>query len=519
MADPPPLPPLPPAIGLDLGSSYSRAAVLQGGKIKTIKDERGNTSFPTYVGFSSDPDSAVVLVGREARDLSAHHPTNTAVGFKRLLGRAISDQRVAKDEKYLPIELSSDEKTGLAAVRVRCKGVPTNYSPEQLLTILTEKIVESAFTSLGTPVRDAVVTVPSCFNLYQRQMVHHLCEEAGLNVLCTVNEATAAGLAYCFEKQFTKKRNILVVNVGAGYMSAVIMAVSGSLYEVASISGSCDVSGTEIDHILVDYYLQELRKKVGHDIPKNKNFVRTLRLAASAAKRKLSTSKHATITFQLYNCEVGISRAKLEELCADMFKKLVDVVEEALRNCNGGRLRVNQVDDVLLVGDGANVPKVSELIRRFFGGKELIPLSSESASWGSALLAAVLQNRTYQIPSISSMMLTSVLPSSIGIEAPAGLVTTVITTSAKLPSRETIKVTTVSDKQQKVIVNLYEGESPVTKDNLYLGQVALTIPSAPRGMPKISVTVEVKWDGSVVATVMEEASYSKAELVVSLVSD
>ena len=516
---PPPLPPLPPAIGLDLGTSYSRAAVLHGGKIKTITDERGNPNFPTCVGFSSDPDSSVILTGKEARDFSALHPTNTAVGFKRLIGRTVDDPRVSNDEKYLSFEVTAaDENTRLAAVRVRCKGIPTNYSPDKLMTILTSKIVDDAFTNLGMPVRDAVVTIPSCFNLYQRQLVHKLCEEAGLNVLCTLNEATAAGLAYCFEKQFPKQRNVLVVNVGAGYLSIVVMVVSGSSYEVKSIAGSCDVSGSEIDHILVDYYLKELKLKVGHDIPHNKTFVRTLRLAASAAKRRLSASKHATITFQLYNSEVGISRTKLEEMCADVFQNLMDVVESALRNCNSGKLDLSNVDDILLVGDGTSVPKVRELIQQFFNRKELKMLSSESAAHGSALLAAILQNRTYEIPSITSMVLMSVLPSTLSIEAPRGLVTPVIPKNAKLPAKETIKVTTISERQQRVVVNLYEGESPVTKDNLFLGQVALTIPLAPRGMPKIHITIEAKWDGSVVATVMDDASYNKAELTVSLVS-
>lgn len=521
MADPPPLPPLPPAIGLDLGTAYSRAALLQDGQLKTIKDERGNPNFPTCVGFSSDPDSSVVLVGKEARDLSALHPTNTAVGFKRLIGCAISDPRVAKDEKYLPVEVVADEKSQLCMVRVRCKGKPTNYSPDQLMTTFTERIVENAFTNLGIPIRDAVVTVPSCFNLYQRQLVHQLCEEAGLNVLTTVNEATAAGLAYCFEKQFSaaKGRNILVVNLGAGYLSVVVMAVSGSLYEVKSIAGSCDVSGCKIDHILVDHYLKELKAKVGHEIPRDKRFVRTLRLAAAAAKRKLSTAKQANITFQQYKCEVGISRALLEELCANLYKNLMDTIDSALRNCNGGKLGLSHVDDVLLVGDGTTIPKVRELIQHFFSGKELKQLDSESASHGSALLAAALQNRTYQIPSISNMILMSVLPSSLSIEAPAGLVTTVVPKNSKLPARETVKVTTIKDRQQKVIVNFYEGESPVTKDNLYLGQVALTIPLAPRGMPKISVTIEVQWDGSVVAMVSEDASWTKAELAINLVSE
>ena len=524
MSEPPPLPPLPPAIGLDLGMSYSKAAVLHGGQPKTIKDERGNSNFPTYVGFSSDPDSAVVLVGKEARDLSALHPTNTAIGFKRLLGRAVTDPRVVNDEKYLPIELVQDEKTQLAAVRVRCKGIPTNYSPEQLMTTLTENIVENAFKSLGMPVRDAVVTVPSCFNLLQRKLVHQFCEEAGLNVLCTVNEATAAGLAHCVEKQATffanttKERNILVVNLGAGYLSVVVMGALGNTYEVKSISGSCDVSGSEIDHILVDYYLQELKKKIGHDVPQKKPFIRTLRLAAAAAKRKLSSSKQATITFQLYNCEVGISRAMLEDLCGDVFKRLMDEIEGALRSCNSGRLGLHQVDDILLVGEGSSVPKIQELIRHFFNGKELQQLSSESAARGSALLAAVLQNRTYQLPSISSMILKTVLPSTISIEAPTGLVTTVISKNTKLPAKETIKVTTITENQKQVIVNFYEGESPVTRDNLYLGQVVLVIAAAPRGMPKISVTVEVQWDGSVSAIVEEEASYRKAELDVSIVS-
>ena len=523
MAEPPPLPPLPPAIGLDLGMSYSRAAVLQDGQPKTIKDERGNSNFPTYVGFSSDPDSTVILVGKEARDLSALNPTNTATGFKRLLGRAVTDPRVINDEKYLPIELVPDEKTQLAAVRVRCKGIPTVYSPEQLMTTLTENIVENAFNSLGMPVRDAVVTVPSCFNLLQCKLVHQFCEEAGLNVLCTVNEATAAGLAYCVERQAafantTKERNILVVNLGAGYLSVVVMSVLGTTYEVKSISGSCDVSGSEVDHVLVDYYLQELKKKVGHDVPLSKPFIRTLRLAAAAAKRKLSTSKQATITFQLYNCEVGISRTMLEDLCGNILKTLMDVIEGALRSCNSGRLGLNQVDDILLVGEGSSVPKIQELIRHFFNGKELQQLSSESAAHGSALLAAVLQNRTYQVPSICNMLLKTVLPSTLSIEAPAGLVTTVMSKNTKLPARETINVTTITENQKQVIVNFYEGESPVTKDNLYLGQVVLKIAGAPRGMPKISVTVEVEWDGSVSVIVEETVSYSKAELEISIVS-
>lgn len=519
MDDPPPLPPLPPAIGLDLGMSYSRAAVLHGGQLRTIKDDQGNPTFPTCVGFNSDPDSTVVLVGKEARDLSSLHPTNTAMGFKRLVGRTITDPRVVKDEKYIPIELVPCDKTQLAMVRVMYKGKPTNYSPDQLMTTLTEKIVEHAFSNLGMPVRDAVVTVPSCFNLFQRQLVHQLCEEAGLNVLCTVNEATAAGLKYCFETPTMKKRHIIVINFGAGYLSVVVMAAEGSTYEVKSIAGSCDVSGSEIDHVLVNHFLKELRKKIGRDIPRNKIFMRTLRLAAAAAKRKLSTSRHTTVTFQAYNTDVGISRAILEDLCANIFKNMMDVIESALRGCNGGKLGHNQVDDVLLVGDVTNMPKVAELIRQLFNGKELKSLHPAGAAHGSALLAAVLQNRTYQIPSINCMILTSVLPSTLSIEAPTGLMTTVIPKNTKLPAKETIKVTTTTERQEKVAVSFYEGESPVTKDNLYLGQIVLTIPPAPRGMPKISITVEVQWDGSIVATVTEETYNNKGELDVTLVGN
>ena len=521
---PPPLPPLPPAIGLDLGMSYSRAAVLQGEQPKTITDERGNANFPSYVGFSSDPDSAVVLVGKEARDLSGVHPTNTATGFKRLLGRAITDPRTVKDEKYLPIELVADERTQLTAVRVRCKGKPTNYSPEQLMTILTENIVENVFASLGVPVRDAVVTVPSCFNLLQRLLVQQVCEKAGLNVLCTVDEAAAAGLAYCIKNQAvleedaTKERNILVVSLGAGYLSVVVMSACGTTYKVKSISGSCDVSGSEVDYILVDYYLQELKRRMGDDVPQNKSFVRTLRLTAAATKRKLSTCEHANVTFQLFHCEVGMSRTMLEELCGSIFKTLLDVIEEALHSCNSWKLGLNQIDDVLLVGEGCGMPKIQELVRNFFDGKELHLLSSESAAYGSALLAAALQNRTNQIASVADVVLKTALPFTIGIEAPSGLMTTVIPKSSQLPAKETVMVTTIAENQKKLIVTLYEGESPVTKDNLYLGQVVLLIPAAPRGLPKICVTVKVQWNGEVSATVEEEVSYSKAELKVSMVS-
>jgi len=490
-------------IGIDLGTTTSCVGVWQNNRVEIIANDQGNRITPSYVGFND----LERLIGDAAKNQVALNPRNTVFDAKRLIGRKFRDATVQEDMKHWPFEVVEGE-AGKPMIRVDFKGESKLFAAEEISAMILSKMKDIAEAFLGKEVKNAVITVPAYFNDAQRQATKDAGVIAGLRVMRIINEPTAAAIAYGLDKigSTQGERNVLIFDLGGGTFDVSLLTIEEGVFEVKATAGDTHLGGEDFDNRLVNHFVQEFQRKHKKDISSNARSLRRLRTACERAKQALSSSAQSTIEidslFEGIDFLSTITRARFEELCADLFRGTLEPVEKCLRDAGMSK---GQVHEVVLVGGSTRIPKVQQLLQDFFNGKELNKSINpdEAVAYGAAVQAAILSG--HQSDKIKDVVLLDVAPLSLGIETAGGVMTTLIKRNASIPCRKTEVFSTYEENQSAVLIQVFEGERARTRDNNHLGKFELSgIPQAPRGVPQIEVTFDVDANGILNVTAIDK---------------
>ena len=491
-------------IGIDLGTTNSCVAVMDGKDAKVIENAEGARTTPSMVAFTEDGER---LTGQPAKRQAVTNPENTLFAVKRLIGRRYDDKLVEKDKGLVPYKIVKGDN-GDAWVDARGKG----YSPSQISAMILQKMKETAESYLGEPVTQAVITVPAYFNDAQRQATKDAGKIAGLEVLRIINEPTAAALAYGLDKS-DKSKTIAVYDLGGGTFDISILEIGDGVFEVKSTNGDTFLGGEDFDMRLVNYLADEFKKEQGIDLRGDKLALQRLKEAAEKAKIELSSASQTEINLPFITADakgpkhltLKLTRAKLEALVDDLISKTVDPCRAALKDAG---LTAGQIDEVVLVGGMTRMPKVQEVVKQFFGREPHKGVNpDEVVAIGAAIQAGVLAGE------VKDVLLLDVTPLSLGIETLGGVFTRLIDRNTTIPTKKSQVFSTAEDSQSAVTIRVFQGEREMAADNKLLGQFDLVgLPPAPRGVPQIEVTFDIDANGIVQVSAKDKGTGKEQQI-------